>query len=174
MNRSIPFLLSFILLMLVACSNLPDIDPYITFNITRSVDFPLSNVAQAGVDTAIVVTSKIDTLKDYKQQGSAAYLLHTSKVTRVYLHASDPNFTLDHLVYARVLIGADTIAFDSIPQFTPDTFIMDVTEVDITNYMRDTSFDATLQFKLSKPPSDPVTITAGITIVHTALEPVSK
>ena len=174
MNRSASFLLLFALLMLGSCSDLPEIDSYITFNITRSVDFSLSNVAQAGIDTAITVAGKIDTLKDYSAQGSGAYLLHTSKVTRVYLHASDPNFTLDHLVYARVLIGTDTIAFDSIPQFTPATFIMDGTGIDITNYMRDTSFDATLQFKLSKSLPDSVTITAGITIVHTALEPVSK
>ena len=167
----IQLLLLSLLFVLAACSNLPEIDPYITFNIVRSVDFPLSDTAQAGVDASITVMGTIDTLNDYKSQGSAAYLLHTSRITRLYLHSSDPNFTLDNLVYARVLIGEQVVAMDSNLVSATDT--LSTTGVDITSYMRDTSFLATLQFKLSKAPANPVTITAGMTIVHTAIEPVS-
>ena len=156
------------LAFVAGCSDYPPIDPYLTFNIDRSVNFPLSNVASTGKDTSLTVTRSIDT-NDYVKNTSSAYLLRTSEVWRLSLQSNDPSYTLDQLGYARILIGSDTIAFDSMtPPSTVDTnFIL--TRVDITKYMRDTSFAATLQCKLAKAPSNPTTITCGMTIVHTAL-----
>jgi hypothetical protein len=157
-----------VLALIAACSDYPPIDSYITFNIDRSVNFSLSNTAGIGKDTSLIVTASIDT-NEYVKNLSSAYLLRTSEVWRLSLQSNDPNYTLDQLSYARILIGSDTIAFDSIPpQSTVDTnFIL--TKVDITKYMRDTSFTAQLQCKLLSAPANPTTITCGMTIVHTAL-----
>jgi len=161
-------------LAVAACSPFPDINSNNTFNIVRSVNFPISNTINAGNDTSISIATSIDTLNDYGQYQTSAYLLRSSNVTRISLHSSDESFTLDNLIYARLLIGADTIAFDSIPQFTGTTYVMSgLTGVDVTSYLRDTSFTTTLQFKLAKAPSNPVTITASMTIVHTSTVPVS-
>jgi hypothetical protein len=162
-------------LLVADCSPFPDINSNNTFNIVRAVNFPISNTISGGTDTSISVATSIDTLNDYGQYQTSAYLLRSSTVTRISLHSSDESFALDNLIYARILIGADTIAFDSIPPFTGATYVMSgLTGTDVTPYLRDTSFTSTLQFKLAKAPSNPVTVTATMTIVHTALIPVSK
>ena len=151
------------------CDSLP-IDPYVTFNITRSVDFIVPASSILVQELSISAIAPIDTTHDYEtEHHSEAGLLKTSRVTRLYLHSSDPVFSLDHLIYARVLIGRDTVAMDSIPQFTGDTFLLTPTNVDVTADLKDTSLTATLQYKLRSAVATPVTITAGMTIVHTAL-----
>lgn len=162
------WLLISLIALAAGCSDYPPIDPFITFNLDRSVNFSLSNTASINKDTTLTVTGSIDT-NIYVKNTSSSYLLRTSEVWRLSLRSNNPNYTLDQLTYARVLIGVDTIAFDSIPpQSTVDTNLT-MTKADITNYMRDTSFTATLQCKLASVPANPTTITCGMTIVHTAL-----
>ncbi|MFI5202234.1 MAG: hypothetical protein ACHQNE_07590, partial [Candidatus Kapaibacterium sp.] len=146
----------------------PPIDPYLTFNIGRSVNFSLSSTENLNQDISLSASSSIDT-NDYIRNESSGYLLRTSEVWRLYLQSNDPSYTLDQLAYARILIGTDTIAFDSIPpQSIVDTSLT-VTKVDITKYMRDTSFTAILQCRLKSAPANPTTITCGMTIIHTAV-----
>ncbi len=166
--RTLYFLLLLSTLALSAgCSDYPPIDPALTFNIDRSVNFPLSNTATLYKDTAITVTGPIDT-NDYVKNSSSAYLLKTSEVWRIALQSNDPNYTLDQLGHALILIGADTVGLDTLPQGTVDTnFIL--TNVDITKYMRDTAFTATLECQLQGVPASPTTITCDLTIVYTAL-----
>ncbi|HZK76273.1 MAG TPA: hypothetical protein VFD13_05125 [Candidatus Kapabacteria bacterium] len=168
MRRNRFYFLLPLLAIIAGCSDYPPIDPYITFNIDRSVNFPLSNTENIGQDIGITATGSIDT-NEYVKNTSSAYLLRTSEVWRLSLQSNDPNYTLDKLGYAHILIGSDTIAFDSMtPPSTIDTnFIL--TKVDITKYMRDTSFTATLQCRPQSAPANPTTITCGMTIVHTAL-----
>jgi hypothetical protein len=162
-----PRIFTFAAFAIVAgCSSPPEIDSYITFNIVRTVDFPVSNIASASIDTSVVSHASIDTM-DYQRNESSAYLLHTSKVARIAIRSSDPGFTLDKLAYARVLIGSDTVGFGSGLFGIADTLA--VTGVDITPFVRDTSFKATLQFKLGSAPQQPVTISTDMTIIHTAL-----
>ncbi len=153
------------LAILTGCSSPPEIDPFISFNIVRSVDFPVSNVATSAIDTSITIHASLDTT-EYNRDESSAYLLHTSRVARITLRSSDPGFTLDHLAYARVLIGGDTVGFGNIFVGTQDTLA--VTQVDVTPLLRDTSYSATLQFKLNSTPQQPITLTAEMTIIHTA------
>ncbi|HET6399980.1 MAG TPA: hypothetical protein VFH95_01140 [Candidatus Kapabacteria bacterium] len=167
MRRNRFYLLLPLLALIAGCSDYPPIDPYLTFNINRSANFGLPNTENLNQDINLVATGSIDT-NDYIKNSSSAYLLRTSEVWRVYLQSNDPNYTLDQLTYARILIGSDTIAFDSIPQGTVDTNFT-LTKADITKYMRDTSFTATLQCRLASAPANPTTITCGMTIVHTAI-----
>ncbi|HEX5316469.1 MAG TPA: hypothetical protein VFX22_07460 [Candidatus Kapabacteria bacterium] len=168
MRRNYFYLLLPMLVLIAGCSDYPPIDPYFSFNIDRSVHFSLSNAENLNQNISILTNGSIDT-NDYVKNTSSAYLLRTSEVWRVYLQSNDPNYTLDQLTYARILIGSDTIAFDSMtPPSTIDTnFIL--TKADITKYMRDTSFTATLECNLQRAPATPTTITCGLTIVHTAL-----
>lgn len=162
-------LLLFGILSSSGCDTLP-IDPYITFNIERSASFQVPTTS-AGVDTSVSTIVPIDTNKDYtKANRSAAGLLRTSEVTRVVLHSTDPNFTLDRLVYARLMIGTDTVAFDSIPTGTGTDFALPTRKVDVTAFMKDTSFVSTLGYRFLQPSTAPVTITASMTIVHTATQ----
>ena len=160
-----------LLVLLWSCgTDYPPIDPYFSFKIPHSVDFTISNTASLNIDTTFIATGKIDT-SDYVTNGSSAYLLHTSEVWRLSLQSSDPSFTLDQLSYARVLIGADTIAFDTLPpQSTLDTTLI-LTKTDITQYMKDTTFTATLGCKLKSVPETPVTISCSMTVIHTAVSP---
>ena len=155
------------LLALVGCSSsLPAIDPYITFNLVRTVAFPISSSEMAGVDASVTVSGKIDSLNDYMKNHTHTDQLKTSVVTLINLTSSDPAYTLDHLIYARLLIGTDTIGMDSTLFTTTDA--LTVTHKDITSYMRDTSYPATLKYKLTSVPTNPVTITATMTVIHTA------
>jgi hypothetical protein len=168
------FLLVFFLAILAGCSDYPAIDSYFSFNIARSVDFQVPNTVTINQDTNLIAFGKIDTVKDYDTNGTAAYLLRTSEVTRCYLHSNSEAFTLDQLVYARVLIGLDTIAFDSIhvldsmQQFPTDPFELTVTKKDITRLMQDTSYKVTLQCQFLSAPPSTTTITCGMTVTHTA------
>jgi hypothetical protein len=170
-SRKTPFLLLPLLFVLWSCgTDYPPIDPYFSFNIPHSVDFTISNTASIGIDTTLIATGKIDT-SDYVTNGSSAYLLHTSEVWQLSLQSSDPGFTLDQLTYARVLIGTDTVAFDTLPpQSTLDTMLT-LTKTDITPYMKDTSFTASLGCKLKSVGETPVTITCSMTVIHTAVSP---
>jgi len=173
MKRYFP--LVFLLTVLASCSDpYPAIDSNFSFNIARSVDFQVPNTVTLNQDTSLLATGKIDTLKDYGDSGTSAYLLRTSEVTRCYLHSNNEAFTLDQLVYARVLIGSDTIAFDSIhvldsiqPNPT-DPFELTVTKKDITKLMQDTSYKVTLQCKFLSVPPSTTTIICGMTVTHTA------
>ena len=169
MSRITPFLLLTLLFILSSCgTDYPPIDPYISFNIDHSVIFSISNTASAKKDTTFTAIGKIDTTS-YIKNGSSAYLLRTSEVWQLSLQSSDPSFTLDQLGYARVLIGTDTVAFDTLPpQATLDTNLV-LTKDDITKYMKDTSFTASLQCHLLSAPVNPVTITCGMTVVHTSI-----
>ncbi len=171
MNRITPIFLLPLLLVLFSCgTDYPPIDPYFSFNIPHSVDFIISNTASLGKDTTITASGSIDT-NDYIKNGSSAYLLHTSEVWQLSLESSDPSFTLDQLSYARVLIGTDTVAFDTLPpQSTLDTNLI-LTKTDITPYMKDTSFTATLGCKLRSVGETPFTITCSLTVIHTAVSP---
>ena len=163
-------LLVFLLAILAGCSDTyPLIDSDFSFNIARSVNFSIPNAADTGSDTSLIAIGYIDTLKDYNTVGTAAYLLRTSEISRCYLHSNDENFTLDQLVYARVLIGTDTVAFDSIPQFAADPFELTVTQKDITKLMQDMSYTVTLQCKFLSTPASPATITCGMTVLNTAV-----
>ncbi len=157
--------------MLCSCgTDYPPIDPYFSFNIPHSVDFTISNTASTGKDTTLIASGKIDT-GNYVTNGSSAYLLHTSEVWQLSLQSNDPSFTLDQLGYARILIGADTVAFDTLPpQSTLDTTLV-LTKTDITQYMKDTSFTATLGCKLKSVGENPVTISCSMTVIHTAVSP---
>ena len=119
-------------------------------------------------DIILIAHGSIDT-NDYIKNGSSAYLLRTSEVWQLSLQSSDPNFTLDQLGYARILIGTDTVAFDTLPpQSALDTNLVP-TKVDITKFMKDTSFTASLECHLLSVPVNPVTITCGMTVVHTSI-----
>ena len=162
-------LLVFLPAILASCSNTyPPIDPDFSFNIVRSVNFQIPNGAGTGLDTSLIVPGHIDTLKDYDTAGTRAYLLRTAEIWRCYLHSNTEGFSLDRLDFARVLIGSDTIAFDSIPQFAADPYELSVTKKDITKLMQDTSFKATLQCKFNTAPTSPVSITCGMTVIYTA------
>jgi len=159
----------FLMAIFAGCSTYPTIDSYLSFNIVRLVGFSAPNRVTINQDTNLIAVGKIDTLKDYDTAGTAAYLLRTSEIRRCYLHSNTEGFTLDKLVYARVLIGTDTVAFDSIPQFASDPFELTVSKKDITKLMQDTSFKATLQCKFRTAPASPTIITCGMTVVHTAV-----
>ena len=155
------------LLAVVGCgSSLPAIDPYISFNLVRTVAFPISNTETAGIDASITVHGSIDTVNDYMKNHTHTDQLKTSQVALIQLSTSDTSYTLDHFVYARLLIGTDTIGMDSTLFGAMDT--MTVTHTDITPYMRDTTYPATLQYKLVSAPTNPITITATMTVIHTA------
>jgi hypothetical protein len=162
--RQIPTLLV-LLLAFAACSDLPPIDTSISFNIVRNANFVAANGVPAGVDTSIIAHISIDTNKDYATNKTAAYLLTSSRITRLVLTSND--VSLDNLLFARVLIGADTIA-DSIESRTSNEIRLHTTGNDITKYMQDTAFDAVLQFRLQNN-ANPGTINASMTVVHTAL-----
>lgn len=145
----------------------PPIDPYISFNLPQTVSFAISNSAGTASDTTLTAIGKIDTL-DYIKNGSSAYLLHTSEVWQLQLESSDPSFTLDQLGYAQVLIGTDTVAFDTLPpQSILDTTLV-LTKKDVTPFMRDTSFIASLKCFLKSAPMNPVTITCSMTVIYTS------
>jgi hypothetical protein len=91
-------------------------------------------------------------------------------VWQLSLQSSDPSFTLDHLSYARMLIGTDTVAFDTLPpQSTIDTTLV-LTKTDITQFMRDTSFTASLLCRLKSVPENPITITCNMTVIYTSAD----
>lgn len=165
MNRSAFWLL---IPFLAGCSNLPTVDQYFTFNGVRTVDFSISNSIEPGVAASVTVYGRIDTVKEYQQNGTAAYLLRTAKVTRIQLVSSDPTFNLSNLTYATLLIGADTIA-DSLYQNDAGEFMLTATGRDVTAHVRDTSYAATLNFSLRSAISTPVTVRAYLTFVNTAL-----
>ncbi len=158
-----------LLLVLVSCgTDYPPIDPYISFNIDHSVDFVIANSASDNNDTTLTATGSLDT-GDYVKNGSGAFLLRTSEVWRLSLASSDPSFTLDRLGVIHVLIGTDTVAFDTLPpQATLDTNLM-LTKMDITKYMKDTSFPASMECHLQSVPENPVTITCSMTMIHTSI-----
>ncbi len=157
-----------LLLVLCACgSDYPPIDPYLSFNIDRTVNFALSNFADAGKDTTLIATGSIDT-NDYTKDSSSASTLRTSEVWQLSLLSSDPNFTLDKLGSVRVLIGTDTVAIDTMPpQSILDTTLV-LTKTDVAKYMRDTSYTASLECHLLKAPVSPVTITCSMTMIYTS------
>jgi hypothetical protein len=154
----------------MSCGNdYPPIDPYFSFNIPQTVSFSLSNTASTNKDTTLIAVGKIDTM-NYVRDSSSAYLLHTAEVWQLSLQSSDPSFTLDQLSYVRVLIGADTVAFDTLPpQSAIDTTLV-LTKTDITQYMRDTSFTASLLCHLKSVPENPVTITCNMTVIYTSAD----
>ncbi len=134
----------------------------------RTVTFGLSNSVSLNKDTMLVTTGKIDTINDYTKNQTSAYLLRTSEVWRVYLQSNDPSYTLDNLAYARLLIGTDTVAIDTLPQGSTDlNFIL--TKKDVTQFMKDTSFTASLQCNFLSAPKNPTTLTCGMTVIYTAL-----
>ncbi len=153
----------------MSCGNdYPPIDPYFSFNIPQSVVFSLSNTASTNKDTTLIAVGKIDTM-NYVQDSSSAYLLHTAEVWKLTLQSSN-GFTLDQLGYARILIGTDTVAFDTLPpQSAIDTTLV-LTKTDITPYMRDTSFTASLLCRLKSVPENPVTITCNMTVIYTSAD----
>jgi hypothetical protein len=169
-SRKTPILLLPLLVLLWSCgTDYPPIDPYFSFDIPQSVDFTISNTASLGIDTSLTATGSIDT-NDYIKNGSSAYLLHTSEVWQLSLQSSDPSFTLDQLGDARVLIGTDTIAFDTLPpQATLDTTLI-LTKTDITPFMKDTSFTASLRCHLHSVPENPVIITCNMTVIYTSAD----
>jgi hypothetical protein len=167
-SRILPISLLAILIALSSCgTDYPPIDSNISFNLPFTVDFAISNSAVSGNDTTLAAVGKIDTT-EYIRNGTSGYLLRNSEVWKLELQSSDASFTLDQLGFARVLIGTDTIAFDALPpQATLDTTLM-LTNKDITPYMRDTSFPASLQCHLKNAPANPVMITCSMTVVYTA------
>jgi hypothetical protein len=166
-TRNAFFVLILSLATLTACDSLP-IDKYMTFNNVKSVDFPIPSGTGNTAQTEIQTTQSISPATDYGKNKTEPNLVKTAEVTRLYLHSSDPNFHLDQLVYAQVLIGADTVASDSIPAFTGDTYLMRVTNANIVKNLQDTSFTSTLRFRLKDNATQAVTVTAGMTIVYTA------
>ena len=165
MNRSAFWLL---IPFLAGCSDLPTVDQYFTFNIVRSIDFPLSNTIAIGKDTSLMAFGTIDTVKDYQQNGTATYLLRSSKITRIQLVPSDPSFNLRNLSNARLLIGPDTVG-DSIYVNSQGEFLINTAGRDVTTLVRDTSYTTTLEFSLRNPIVNPVTLTTYMTFVNTAL-----
>jgi hypothetical protein len=155
-----------LLAFIAGCSDYPLIEQTLTFNIDRSVPFSISNLASINTDTSLMAMASIDT-NDYVKNSSSAYLLKSAQVGRLYLSSSDPSFTFDQLSYARILIGVDTIAMDTLPQGVIDTNFV-LTHTDITKYMQDTAFTATLQCSFKAVPENPVTITCGMTVIYTA------
>jgi hypothetical protein len=167
MKRYLP--LVFLFAISAGCSSTyPPIDSDLSFNIARSINFQIPNAADTGLDTSLIAIGHIDTLNDYDTAGTRAYLLRSAEVWQCYLHSNDPGFTIDQLDYARILIGKDTIAFDLVPQGADDPFELAVTKVDITKLMQDTSYTATLQCRFNSAPTQPVSITCGMTVVYTA------
>ena len=155
------------LLSLAGCSSgLPAIDPYTTFNLARTVSFPIPISESAGVDATVAVTGLIDSVNDYMKNHTHTDQLKTSQVTLINLTSSDPAYSLDHFGYARLLIGNDLVGADSTLFGTTDT--LTTTRKDVTADLRGTSYPATLQFKLTSAPTTPITITATMTVIHTA------
>lgn len=146
-----------------ACSDLPTIDSFFTFNIVRTPSFTIPAEITPGVESAVDIDSTIDTSRDYGSQGTSAYLLNTSKVTRVDF---EPKSALNNFEYLLLLIGPGTVAIDSLSTGVPDT--VRLTGLDVTSFMRRSSYHARLLFKLRSALTAPVTITAYTTIVHTA------
>lgn len=156
-----------LLLVLFSCgTDYPPIDQYTSFNIGRSVTFSIPSAADTGIDTTLIATGSTDT-SQYDKNGTTTALLRTSEVWRVALQSSDPNFTLDQLGTIHLLIGSDTVAFDTMPMGTLDTNLI-LTKTDITKPMSDTSFTASLECQLSSHPENPVTISCAITVIYTA------
>ncbi len=165
MQRIHFFLFLAVIVLVAGCADYPPIEQTETFNIDRSVQFSLSNLTPINKDT-FVATGTIDT-NAYVDSLSGSYLLKTAQVGRISLISSDPTFTLDQLGVIHILIGADTVAMDSLPQGTVDTNFT-LTGIDITKYMRNTSFPATLACNLQSVPKTGVILNCGMTIIYTA------
>lgn len=148
------------------CSDYPPIDSSFSFNITRSVTFSLSNAATLNIDTSLSASAAIDT-NAYVDSESAAYLITEAQVGSISIQLSDPNYTLDELGPIAVLIGTDTVATDTLPQGTIDTTLT-LTHADISKYMRDTSFTATLDCKLQRARESPISLSCNMTIIYAA------
>ena len=165
--RTISYFLFLPLIAFIAgCADFPPIEQTLTFNIDRSVSFSFPSAVSLNKDTSLIAIGQVDT-NAYTDSLSAGYLLKTAQVGRISIATSDPNFTLDKLGYMRILIGTDTVGIDTLPQgTTDDNFIL--THADITKYMRDTSFAATLQCTVLAAPQNPVTLNCTMTVIYTA------
>lgn len=152
------------LIVISGCSDIPEVDQYFTFNLARQADFALP---PAGVDNQTVVTTSLtnDTI-DLAKQGTRTDLLRTAKVTRVQLQ-SVSSFNFAALSFARLLIGADTVA-DSLYQLNNEV-LLHTTGKDITKDLGAAILPMTLQYAFQSPVTDTAKLTASITIAITAL-----
>lgn len=154
------------LAILAGCADYPPIDPSFSFNIERAVQFSLASTAALHTDTSLVASAPIDTAA-YVDSESSAYLITHAEVGRIYLTSSDPNFTLDALGPIAILVGADTVATDTLPQGTVDTNFT-LTHADISKYMRGTVLNASLRCNLQSAPKDTVALRCGMTVIYVA------
>jgi hypothetical protein len=153
-----------VMFLAAGCSDIPEVDQYFTFNLTRPADFALP---PAGVDNQSVVTvSLTNDTTDLAKHGTRSDLLRTAKVTRVQLQ-SGSSFNFAALSFARLLIGADTVA-DSLYQLNNEV-LLHTTGKDITKDLSAAILPMTLQYAFQSPVTDTAKITATITIAITAL-----
>ena len=164
------FALPIVLFALSCGTDYPPIEKTITFNMSHAFDFSLSNTATSNQDTSLSAVVSVDT-SQYDKNGTTTALLQTAKVTRLILHSSDPNFTLDKLGTITVLIDADTVAIDPMPTGTLDTSLI-LTGNDITKAMQDTSFVASLRCHPLSSPQNPLTITCDLSVTYIANYPI--
>jgi hypothetical protein len=154
---------SLVTLFLIGCSDIPEIDQYLTFNVARSASFtvpPTENSSSASVTSSVA-----NDIGDFDKQGVDAHNLRTAKITRVQLTSSTFNFNA--LSSARVLIGSDTVA-DSLYLFNGQ-YLLRARNIDIAQSLQDPSFNASLEYNTQSAITDSATLTVQFTIAITAL-----
>ncbi len=164
------FALPFLLLILSCGTDYPPIPQTIGFSIDRTAPFSLASSVTPDKDTTLLSFDTIDT-SAYDKQGTTTPLLQNAEVWKLTLQSSDPNYSLDKLGAITILIGSDTIGFDSMPSGTIDTTLT-LTKTDITKIMQETTFTASLECHPIKSPSNPVNIICAMTVVYSAKYPV--
>jgi hypothetical protein len=150
-------------LLLVGCSDIPEIDQYFTFNVTRSASYSIP--ATANNSSGLVTATVINDFSDIEKQGTSTDNLRTAKITRVQL--SGEGFNFNSLANARILIGQDTIA-DSLYSVNGE-YLLRARNADALFEMRNGSFPTTLEYSTLSAIADSTKLTANFTITLTAL-----
>jgi hypothetical protein len=154
---------SLVTLFLIGCSDIPEIDQYLTFDLSRSAAFTIPQTANNSTGSA--TASVTNDLADFDKQGVDPQNLRTAKVTRLQLVSE--NFNFNALSNAHLLIGVDTVA-DSLYVFNGQ-YLLRARNIDIAQTLQYPSFNATLEYDTQSAISDSTSLTANLTIAITAL-----
>ena len=150
-------------LLFVGCSDIPEIDQYFTFNVTRSATYSIPVTANnSSGSVSATVTNDIN---DIEKRGTNADNLRSAKITRVQLTGEGFNF--NSLASARILIGQDTVA-DSLHSVNGE-YLLQPRSIDVLDEMRSASFPTTLEYQTLSSIADSTHLTATFTITLTAL-----
>ena len=155
------------IILLVASCGITDIDHFFTFVVAQSTSYVVPASAPVATDLVLQSMVKIDT-SVYSAQHTRNDLLGTSYVTHLFLSTSSVSFKLQDISHAVFVIGADTIADQAVSKIAVDTLSLDVRNVDITKYLKDTAYVSKLILRLGKSPTQPVQLGLTITISQTA------